>query len=111
MGNDDRSRPSRDLVRVVLGQRPLIPSTDIDLEEGVARIVYVIGGPVGSGSVELMVQSVRGLRSAPSGVLTGDGGLGAEPLFPRWAFAVMVVAGLTLLVSARQFLKVRVAGR
>jgi hypothetical protein len=90
---------------------PLIPSTDIDLEEGVARIVYVIGGPPGSGSLELMVQSVRGLRSAPSGVLTGDGGLGAEPLFPRWALAVMVAAGFTLLVCARQLLKVRVPGR
>jgi hypothetical protein len=90
---------------------PLIPSTDIDLEEGVARIVYVIGGPVGSGSLELMVQSIRGLRSAPSGVLTGDGGLGAEPLFPRWALAIMVAAGLTLLVCARQLLKVRVPGR
>jgi Domain of unknown function (DUF4397) len=91
---------------------PLIPSTDFDLEEGVARIVYVVGGPVGSGSLELMVQSVRGLRSTPSGVLTGDGGLGAEPpLFPRWALAVMVAAGVTLLVSARQFLKVRVANR
>lgn len=89
----------------------LIPSTDIDLEEGVAQIVYVVSGPPGSGSLELVVQSVRGLRSAPSGVLTGDGGLGAEPLFPRWALAVMVVAGVTLLVSARQFLKVRMSGR
>jgi len=89
----------------------LIPSTDIQLEEGVAQIVYVVGGPVGSGSLELMVQSVRGLRSAPSGVLTGDGGLGAEPVFPGWSLAVMVAAGATLLVCARQLLKVRVPGR
>jgi hypothetical protein len=89
----------------------LIPSTDIDLQEGVAQIVYVIGGPVGSGGLELMVQSVRGLRSAPSGVLTGDGGLGAEPLFPRWALAIMVAAGFTLLVCARQVQKGRVPGR
>jgi hypothetical protein len=88
----------------------LIPSTDIDLEEGVAQIVYVVGSE-GSGNLELMVQSVRGFRSAPSGVLTGDGGLGAEPIFPGWALAVMVAAGVTLLVCARQFLKVRVSGR
>jgi Domain of unknown function (DUF4397) len=89
----------------------LIPSTDIELEEGAARIVYVVGGPVGSGGLELMVQSVRGLRSAPSGVLTGDGGLGAEPLFPRWSLAVVVAAGVILLVCVRQVLKERVPGR
>jgi Domain of unknown function (DUF4397) len=90
---------------------PLIPSTDIELEEGVARIVYVVGGPVGSGSLELMVQSVRGLRSAPSGVLTGDGGLGAESVLPGWSLVVLVAAGVTLLVCVRQVLKARVPGR
>ena len=89
---------------------PLIPSTDIRLEEGVAQIVYVVGS-AGSDNLELMLQSVRGLRSAPSGVLTGDGGLGAEPVFPGWSLAIMVAAGVTLLVCTRQFLKVRLRGR
>jgi hypothetical protein len=89
----------------------LIPSTDIDLEEGVAQIVYVVGGPGGFGSLELMVQSVRGLRSAPSGVLTGDRRFGRGTRVPGWSLAVMVAAGVTLLVCARQLLKVRVPGR
>jgi uncharacterized protein DUF4397 len=87
----------------------LIPSTVIHLEEGAAQIVYVIGSA--ASNLELMLQSVRGLSSAPSGVLTGDGGLGAEPVFPGWALAVMVAAGVTLLVCTRHFLKVRVWGR
>jgi hypothetical protein len=88
----------------------LIPSTDIHLEEGVAQIVYVIGSAQG-GNLDLMLQSVRGLRSAPSGVLTGDGGLGAVPGVPSWAVAVMVVAGATLIACTRQLLKERAQGR
>jgi hypothetical protein len=89
---------------------PLIPSTDVDLQEGVAQIIYVVGS-TRSGNLELMVQAVRGLHSAPSGVLTGDGGLGAEPLFPGWAIAVIVAAGVTLLLCFRRFLNVRVSGQ
>jgi hypothetical protein len=88
----------------------LIPASDIRLEEGIAQIVYVVGS-AGSDNLELMLQSVRGFRSAPSGVLTGDGGLGAEPMFPGWSLAVMVAAGVTLLVCTREFLMVRVRGR
>ena len=91
------------------GNDVLIPSTAIHLEEGVAQIVYVVGST--ASNLELMLQSVRGLGSAPSGVLTGDGGLGAEPVFPGWALAVMVAAGVTLLVCTRHLLKVRAWGR
>jgi hypothetical protein len=91
------------------GNDVLIPSTAIHLEEGVAQIVYVVGSA--ASNLELMLQSVRGLGSDPSGVLTGDGGLGADHLFPGWALAVMVAAGLTLLVCTRHFLKVRAWGR
>ncbi len=59
----------------------LIPPTDIRLEEGAAQIVYVVGSAEGDG-LDLMLQTIRGLHSAPSGVLTGDGGLGAVPRFP-----------------------------
>lgn len=87
----------------------LISPTDIRLEEGVAQIVYVIGSAEGD-SLDLMLQSVRGLRSTPSGVLTGDGGLGAVPGFPTWAIAVMVASGATLFVCTRQLLR-RAQGR
>ena len=88
----------------------LIPSTGIRLVEGVAQIVYVVGSADGD-NLDLMLQSVRGLRSAPSGVLTGDGGLGAEPGFPSWAVAVLIAAGATLIACARQLLKERAQGR
>lgn len=88
----------------------LIPSTDIHLAEGVAQIVYVVGSARGN-SLDLMLQSIHGLGSAPSGVLTGSGGLGAEPGFPAWAVAIMVIAGTTLVFSARQLLKERAQAR
>ena len=84
----------------------LIPPTDIRLDEGVAQIVYVVGSAKAD-NLDLMVQAVHGLHSAPSGVLTGDGGLGAEPGFPSWAVALMAAAGATLIVCTRRFLTER----
>jgi hypothetical protein len=88
----------------------LIPPTDIHLDEGVAQIVYVVGSAKAD-NLDLMLQTVRGVRSAPSGVLTGDGGLGAEPGFPPWAVAVMVAAGATLIVCTRRLLSERTQGQ
>jgi hypothetical protein len=88
----------------------LIPATDVRLEEGVAQIVYVVGS-AGDDNLDLMLQTVSGLHSAPSGVLSGDGGLGASPRFPKWAVAVMVAAGATLLVCTRQLLRGLIRGR
>jgi hypothetical protein len=88
----------------------LIPPTDIRLDEGVAQIVYVVGSAKAD-NLDLMVQSVHGLHSTPSGVLTGDGGLGAEPGFPFWAFGLMVAAGATLTVSTRRVLTERTQGQ
>jgi uncharacterized protein DUF4397 len=84
----------------------LIPRADIHLTEGVAQVVYVTGSP-GGDDLELMLQRVRGLRSAPSGVLTGIGGLAGEPRFPGWAIAVMVAAGVGLVVSTARLVKER----
>jgi len=88
----------------------LIPPTDIRLDEGVAQIVYVVGSAKAD-NLDLMVQAVHGLHSAPSGVLTGDGGLGAEPGFPSWAVALMVAAGATLIVCTRRLLTERTQGQ
>jgi hypothetical protein len=88
------------------GKDVLIPSTRLRLEEGVAQIVYVVGS-VKADNLDLMLQSVRGLGSAPSGVFTGDGGLGAEPGFPPWGVAVMAAAGATLIVCTRRLLRER----
>jgi len=88
----------------------LIPPTDVRLDEGVAQIVYVVGSAKAD-NLDLMVQAVHGLHSAPSGVLTGDGGLGAEPGFPSWAVALMVAAGATLIVCTRRLLTERTQGQ
>jgi len=88
----------------------LIPPTDVRLDEGVAKIVYVVGSAKAD-NLDLMVQAVHGLHSAPSGVLTGDGGLGAEPGFPSWAVALMVAAGATLIVCTRRLLTERTQGQ
>jgi hypothetical protein len=88
------------------GNDVLIPPSDIRLDEGVAQIVYVVGSAKAD-NLDLMVQAVHGLHSAPSGVLTGDGGLGAEPGFPSWAIGLMVAAGATLIVCLRRLLTYR----
>jgi hypothetical protein len=88
----------------------LIPATDVRLDEGVAQIVYVVGSAEGD-NLELMLQTVRGLHSSPSGVLSGDGGLGASPGFPTWAVTVMLAAGATLLVCTGQLLRGRAQAR
>jgi hypothetical protein len=68
-------------------------------------------GSAQADTLDLMVQAVHGLHSAPSGVLTGDGGLGAEPGFPSWAVALMVGAGATLVVCTRRLLTERTQSR
>lgn len=78
----------------------LIRQTDIRFDEGVVQVVYVIG-EARAGNLDLMLQSVSGLRTRPTGVLTGDGGLAAQrDLFPPWATLAMVLAGGGLMVSA-----------
>jgi Domain of unknown function (DUF4397) len=79
----------------------LVPSTPIVLKEGSAEIVYVVGS-ADAGDVDLMHQSIAGRGSVPSSVLSGDGGLGADASFPAWVVTVIVVAGLTLVVSVRR---------
>ena len=88
----------------------LIPPNEVHLEEGVAQIVYVVGSAEGD-NLDLMLQTVSGLQSSPSGVLSGDGGLGAAPGFPPWAVTVMVTAGLSLIVSTRELMRGRAKER
>jgi hypothetical protein len=78
----------------------LVASTPLVLEEGNAEIVYVVGS-ADSGDLDLMLQSIPGQGSVPSSVLSGDGGLGADAMFPPWVVVVMIGAGLTLLVCVR----------
>ena len=102
--------PTRHMIAFGAAGDVLIPPTEVHLEEGVAQIVYVVGSAEGD-NLDLMLQTVGGLHSSPSGVLSGDGGLGASPGFPSWAVTVMVAAGVGLLMSARQLMRGRARER
>lgn len=68
---------------------------DVTLKEGTATIVYAIGSAEQK-TLALVVQTITGLHSSPSGVPAGTGGQGDTGL-PAW---VLVAAGLGLLVAA-----------
>jgi hypothetical protein len=72
---------------------------DLMLQEGTVGIVYAVGSADG-GTLNFMVQTIRGLHSSPTSVLTGDGGLATPPGFPVWAIATMMLAALGLGVAA-----------
>ncbi|HVD29200.1 MAG TPA: DUF4397 domain-containing protein [Mycobacteriales bacterium] len=66
---------------------------DVTLKEGTATIVYAIGSAE-QDTLGLVVQTISGLHSAPSGVPAGSGGL-ADSGVPGW-LALTVVGGLLL---------------
>jgi Domain of unknown function (DUF4397) len=63
----------------------------IQLVEGTAQVVYAIGS-ANEGTLDLMVQSITGLASAPAEVQTGTGDAAAPSGWPGWATAVMALA-------------------
>lgn len=69
-----------------------IGPADVDLKEGTATIVYAIGSAEQK-TLGLVVQTINGLHSSPSGVPAGTGGLAGDGV-PMW---VVVFAGLGLL--------------
>jgi hypothetical protein len=75
-----------------IGPRKLV------LEEGTAGIVYTVGSAK-DGTLDLMLQTVKGLQKSPGSVLTGDGGLASPRGFPGWATTTMVLASLCFLGS------------
>lgn len=91
-------------VAMVDGGDPLVEPTTLELDEGVAYFVYLIGSS-DEQTLDLMVQAVAGIQTGPSGVQTGNAGLVAEPGFPGWAVAVMVIAALGLVVSSRRLFR------
>jgi hypothetical protein len=81
-----------------------LPSpTSLELEDGTAYYLYLIGSSE-EATLDLMVQPVTGLASAPSGVATGLGGL-AEPTFPWALVGVMALAAIGLAVGGRDMLR------
>jgi hypothetical protein len=69
----------------------------VQLAEGSAQIVYVIGS-ASDGTLDLMIQAITALGSTPTDVLTGTGGAAAPPGLPIWALALLTVAAAALVV-------------
>lgn len=88
---------------------PLISPTALSFEEGNAYLVYFVGSNEDD-TLDLMVQTVSGLESAPSGVATGDGGLAETPGFPVWAAILMLSAAFFLVASSLQLRRARRRG-
>jgi Domain of unknown function (DUF4397) len=68
---------------------------NVTLKEGTATIVYAIGS-ADQKTLGLVVQTISGLHSSPSGVPAGTGGQGDDTRVPAW---VLVTVGLGLVVA------------
>ncbi|HXV93277.1 MAG TPA: DUF4397 domain-containing protein [Pseudonocardia sp.] len=81
---------------------PVIGPADLNLQEGTATFVHAIGS-LEAGNLDLVVFTVEGLHSAPSGVPSGaPSGAPSSAAVPVW-LVVGVGAGLVLVAaSARQ---------
>jgi hypothetical protein len=88
------------------GGEEVVSPTALEFDEGTARVLYLIGS-ADDDTLGLMVQTVSGLESAPSGVATGDGGLAETPGFPTWAVALMIGAAFVLVSSGLQLRRSR----
>lgn len=63
-------------VRLAGTEDAVLGPADLTLSEGTATYVYAIGSAE-EGTLDLLVQTISGLHSAPSGVPAGDAGLAA----------------------------------
>ena len=84
----------------------VIGPADVTLKEGTATIVYAIGSAEQE-TLGLVVQTISGLHSSPSGVPAGSGGLAGDGV-PAW---VLLTAGLGLLMAAGGGLRLAAARR
>lgn len=80
---------------------------DLDLAEGTNTIVYAWGSAE-DGNLDLAVQTISGLHSAPSGVPGGEAGLAPESNgIPAWALGLGLTSALALAVAGRQLVPAR----
>ncbi|WP_454048710.1 DUF4397 domain-containing protein [Cellulomonas sp. Marseille-Q8402] len=82
---------------------PVLGPTDLDVAEGVSTIVYAWGS-LEAGNLQLAVQTIDGLHSAPGGVPSGELGLAADgpsPLLWLGGAALVAALGAVLLTTRR----------
>ena len=84
-----------------------IGPADLDLAEGTSTIVYAWGSAADN-NLELAVQKIDGLHSAPAGVPGGEAGLAPESEgVPSWALGLGVMSALALAFAGRQLVPAR----
>jgi hypothetical protein len=75
----------------------VIGPASLDLAAGTSTIVYAIGSATDK-SLAVVVQTIRGLGGAPSGVPAGTGGLAADHGLSAW-WPLMLAAGALLIIG------------
>lgn len=78
---------------------PVLGPADVELDEGVHTIAYAVGSAA-DGTLDLLVQTIGELHSAPGGIPSGTGGAAATAGMPMVALAAMVAAGVVAILSA-----------
>lgn len=78
---------------------PVIGPADVAIAEGVNTIVYAWGSAE-DGNLDLAIQTISGLHSAPRGVDAGSAGFAADPDQGAIAWSI---AGLAVLLAAAGF--------
>lgn len=79
---------------------PVIGPVDVDVAEGVNTIVYAWGS-LEDDNLDVAVQTIEGLHSAPSGVPSGELGLaddGGVPVAPLVAIGAVLLGGVAFLM-------------
>jgi hypothetical protein len=80
---------------------------DLNLAEGTHTIVYAWGSAEDD-NLDLAVQTIDGLHSAPAGVPGGEAGLAPETSgAPAWALGLGMMSALGLVVAGRQLARAR----
>lgn len=80
---------------------------DLDLAEGTHTIVYAWGSAADQ-NLDLAVQTIDGLHSAPAGVPGGEAGLAPENgVVPAWALGLGLMSALALVFAGRQTVTAR----
>lgn len=80
---------------------PVIGPADLEIAEGASTIVYAWGS-LEAGNLQLAVQTITGLHSAPGGVPSGELGLAAdEPSSLPWVAGAALVVLLAVAAAVR----------
>ncbi|MBC7292098.1 MAG: DUF4397 domain-containing protein [Actinotalea sp.] len=80
---------------------PVIGPADVTVAEGVNTIVYAWGS-LEDGNLDLAIQTIDGLHSAPSGVPSGELGLAAQQSSTPWVVGAALLAAAGVAFAVRR---------